>query len=122
MVYLKLMEDFVTEWLLTAVARVVSIAAVNDEEEKSTGVQLTERIHQLTTSSIIKMNVLLKALELSPTVLKGFRSQLVAKLSQNERFALMAGEEVSPRSNLMLKPGFLFLMWCLVLNKFVGVI
>lgn len=113
MVYLKLMEDFVTEdgrnnsWLLTAVARVVSIAAVNDEEDKSTGVQLTERIHQLTSSSIITMNVLLKALELSPTVLKGFRSQLVAKLSQDERFALMAGEEVSPRSNLMLKPGFL---------------
>lgn len=130
MVYLKLMEDFVTEddgggrnnsWLLTAVARVVSIAAVNDEEDKSTGVQLTERIHQLTSSSIITMNVLLKALELSPTVLKGFRSQLVAKLSQDERFALMAGEEVSPRSNLMLKPGFLFLMWCLVLNEFVGV-
>jgi hypothetical protein len=113
MVYLKLMEDFVTEdgrnnsWLLTAVARVVSIAAVNDEEDKSTGVQLTERIHQLTSSSIITMNVLLKALELSPTVLKDFRSQLVAKLSQDERFALMAGEEVSPRSNLMLKPGFL---------------
>lgn len=113
MVYLKLMEDFVTEdgrnnsWLLTAVARVVSIAAVNDEEDKSTGVQLTERIHQLTSSSIITMSVLLKALELSPTVLKGFRSQLVAKLSQDERFALMAGEEVSPRSNLMLKPGFL---------------
>jgi hypothetical protein len=44
MVYLKLMEDFVTDddgggrndaWLLTAVARAVSIAAVNDKEEKS---------------------------------------------------------------------------------------
>jgi hypothetical protein len=124
MVYLKLMEDFVTKdgnnsWLLTAVARVMSIAAVNDEEEKSTGVQLTERIHQLTTSSIITMDVLLKALELSPTVLQSFRSQLVAKLSQDERLALMAGEEVSHPSNLMLKPGFLFLMWCLVVTEFL---
>ncbi len=82
------------------------VAAVNDEEEKSSGVQLAERIHQLTTSSIITMDILCTALELSPAVLQSFKSQLVAKLSQDERLALMAGEEVSPRSNLMLKPAF----------------
>jgi hypothetical protein len=109
MVYLKLMEDFVTEdddggrcksWLLTAVVRVVSIAAQSDEEERSTGVQLKERIKFLTTSSIITMDILLKALEMSPEVLLSFRTQLVAKLLDDERLTLLAGKEVSLQSNL----------------------
>lgn len=104
-VYLKLLQDFHLEHrvgeggsgdsaLLTDVVRVVSIAALNDEEVQSTASHLTECLQQLTTSSIIPMVLLEEALEICPAVMSNFRSQLIDKISDDRRLNLLAREEV----------------------------
>ena len=99
MVLLKLLETYLIDgcnmksWRLTDIVNVVTIAAANDEEVECTGGLLCEEIQQLATSSIITKDVLLTALERSPTVLQNFRHQLVSMLSDTERLALLAADE-----------------------------
>jgi len=101
MVFMKLLETYLIDgcnmksWRLTDIVNVVTIAAANDEEVECTGGLLCEEIQQLTTSSIITKDVLLTALERSPTVLQNFRHQLVSMLSDTERLALLAADEAA---------------------------
>lgn len=81
-------------FLLAGIFRVLSLAAVTDEEVNT----MKECIQQLTTSlpnneSIITMEMLIDALEVHPFVLHNFQKQLVSKLPDSQRLKLLAGEE-----------------------------
>ena len=81
-------------FLLAGIARVLFLAAVTDEEVNT----MKECFRQLTTSlpndeSIITIEMLMKALQMHPTVLHNFQGQLVSKLPDNQRLKLLYEEE-----------------------------
>lgn len=101
--FLKLLDDFILDhdgngqWLLSDIMRVVSVAAVTEEEVECTaGLLQQEIINEIKIASApVGMDILQKALDSSPSVMQNFRSQLLSKLSSNQRLKLLAGEEVS---------------------------
>ena len=101
-VFLKLVKDYCLECkgeehciLLSDTLRIASIAADTDEDAQFMTVPLNKCIRDMTTSSIISTKILEDALALCPDVLPLFRTQLLDKISDDERLKLLAEEEVS---------------------------
>lgn len=98
-VLLSLLQDYTEDgetWRLNDVVKVVSVAATC-EEETQVAKRLRKRILLLspTSSNTITPNVLERALNEDPSILDGLRSQLISRLTDEERLQILADEEVS---------------------------
>jgi hypothetical protein len=103
-VFLKLAKDYCLECkggecsehsiLLSDALRIASIATDTDEDVQSMTMCLKKCIRDITTSSTISTKILEEALALCPDVLSLFRTQLLDKISDDNRLELLAEEEV----------------------------
>ena len=101
-VLLSLLRDYTEDgetWKLDDVVKVVSVAATC-EEESQVARRLRERILLLSPPSspyTVTPNVIERALNEDANIIDGFRSQLIARLTDEERLQILAEEEVSGR-------------------------
>ena len=96
-----IIDDINDQWFIADILRVVSIAAVTDDGVDCTAGLLEQSIKRLATESwrprsIVTADLLMKALDSTPCVMQNFRSQMVSKLSSEERLKILAREEVGP--------------------------
>ena len=99
-VLLSLLQDYTEDgetWKLDDVEKVVSVAATS-EEDAQVAKRLRKGILVLSPPSspyTITPNVLERALNEDVSIIAGFRSQLISRLTDEERLQILAEEEVS---------------------------
>lgn len=97
-------SDFVNnkQWALSDILRTICIASSTNEEVKDTAGILQQSFQYLlleNKSKYVTMDDIIKCLDSSPAVMQNFRSQMLSKLSSNQRLRLLAREEVSLSSH-----------------------
>ena len=101
-VYLKLLKDYNVEggeeahWLLADVLWVLSIATITEKEMRAMRVCTQHLTSTLPNDApVITIGILEEVLELCPSVMETFRSQILARLPDSQRLKLLSNEEVS---------------------------
>ena len=127
-IFLKLLQDYKIEcvgsdngnedtWLLSDIVYVLSVAAVSYQEKRSMTACIEQLLEALPSNvSVISMTLLANVLELCPTVLQRFRTQLLlAGCTDDQRLHLLACEEVSLSYQRLDDPCYPMLISLLIL-------